>query len=214
VDNETKALHVGSRIETARIKAGINQSELARRLGVSPQSIQQWEKGKTAPKSARLRSLSLALGVSQSWLLNGGDNVKDFVPPLTMRGVPLVNYVQAGQWTEAVEGARDAEVVSCPVACSKSTFALEVVGESMEPVYMAGDVIFVDPEVEAANGDDVVAALEDEDQATFKRLVMEPGSKKLKALNPDWSPRYVNINGNCKVIGTVIYLGRDPKKIK
>jgi len=208
------ALSIGERIVSARDRAGFNQSELARRLNISPQSIQQWEKGKTTPKSGRLKNLSLALGVSQAWLIGGGDNVRDYVPPTAMRGVPLVNYVQAGHWSESTEGAKEADLVSCPVPCSHGTFALEVVGESMEPVYMAGDVLFVDPNVEAINNDDVIAYLEDEEQATFKRLVLEPGSKRLKALNPEWAPRYAEINGNCRIVGTVIYLGRDPKRHK
>ena len=73
-------------------------------------------------------------------------------------------------------------------------------------------MIYVDPDVHPESGDDVVVLLEDKCEATFKRYVMEPDGKRLKAINPEWSPRYTTINGNCRIIGTVIYAGRDTRR--
>ena len=48
----------------ARTKLGIRQHDLAERVGVSPTSISQWERGHHAPSSAMVRRLSIALRVS------------------------------------------------------------------------------------------------------------------------------------------------------
>lgn len=53
----------------------LSQSELGRRLGVSPQTVQQWCKGKTAPKGARLEKVASELGVTKSQMLD--DNLPD-----------------------------------------------------------------------------------------------------------------------------------------
>ena len=44
---------IASNIAEARKRSGLNQSELARRLGIRPQSVQQWEKGTATPKLNR-----------------------------------------------------------------------------------------------------------------------------------------------------------------
>lgn len=200
------------RLAEARERAGFSQSELARRIGVKPQSVQQWEGAGTTPRSHRLASLAMALGVTKEWLLVGG-SAAESVRRLAqqMREVPLVNYVQAGQWSEVAPNMPDTQHVSCPVPCSESTFALEVVGESMLPDYLPGDIIFCDPEASAETGDDVVAMVDNHSEATFKRLVCEPGHMKLKAINPEWSPRYMDIESPCSIVGTVIYVGRVPR---
>ena len=68
-------------------------------------------------------------------------------------------------------------------------------------------MIFVVPEVQAVDGKYVVARLDDENQATFKQLIIEDGQKFLQAANPDW-PTPIQpiqpINGNCTIVGVVI----------
>lgn len=199
------------RLAEAREGAGLSQSELARRLGVKPQSVQQWEQSGTTPRAHRIKDLALVLGVTREWLLVGGSSAES-VRQLAhnMREVPLVNYIEAGQWAEIAPDIPGGKRVSCPIPCSDTTFALEVVGESMCPAYMPGDVIFVDPEVVAQSGDDVVAVVDNHSEATFKRLVAEPGSLRLKAINSEWQPRYISIDSPCSIVGTVIYSGRLP----
>lgn len=204
------------RLAEARNRAGLTQSELARRLRISPQSVQQWEQSGTTPRAHRIKDLALALGVTREWLLIGGssaESVREWTHH-NMREVPLVNYIEAGQWAEIAPQREDGRRVSCPVPCSDTTFALEVVGESMLPDYYPGDIIFVDPEVVSQSGDDVVAVVDAHSEATFKRLIAEPGSLRLKAINPEWSPRYLTIDSPCSIVGTVIYAGRVPSSRK
>ena len=74
----------------------------------------------------------------------------------------------------------------------------------VKPSYDPGDIIFVDPDVAAQPGDRVVVRLESQTAATFKQYIEEDGRKLLKALNPDWKPRYLEINGDAMVCGVVI----------
>lgn len=65
-----------------------------------------------------------------------------------------------------------------------------------------GTVILVDPEVEAVSGKLVVAKLESENEATFKKYVVDAGHRYLKPLNPQYS--MIPINGNCRIVGVVV----------
>jgi len=63
-------MELGARIAALREKAGLNQSELGRRLGVTPQAVQTWEKG-GGIRPAKFDPLAKALNVSLAELLLG-----------------------------------------------------------------------------------------------------------------------------------------------
>jgi len=119
--------------------------------------------------------------------------------------------VQAGEWTETgvALNISEAALWPCPVKCGSDTFALRVEGLSMAPAFPPGTIIFVDPAVMPESGKKVIAFLEEENTATFKQYFAEDGNKYLKAMNPEWPSQYVKINGNCRIIGTVVFAGAE-----
>lgn len=130
--------------------------------------------------------------------------------------VPVISWVQAGAWKEVGYSEVDlstAETYPCPVPCGEMTYILRVIGDSMIDEYRPGDMIFVDPEVPACHGDDVIALMHDTGETTFKRLIEDGTQRYLKALNPNWPEPYIKINGNCSIIGTVIFSGK-PRRYK
>ena len=60
----TTAKEIGIGIKNARLSVGITQAELARRLGVTPQAISQYERGEKKPKIETIKKIADALGVS------------------------------------------------------------------------------------------------------------------------------------------------------
>lgn len=130
---------------------------------------------------------------------------------LNIHLVPVISWVQAGAWKEMGFSEVDLSSVDhypCPVPCGPMTYILRVIGDSMIEEYRPGDMIFVDPEVPPEHGDDVVALMLDSGETTFKRLIEDGGKRYLKALNKDWPEPYLPINGNCSIIGTVIFSGK------
>lgn len=64
---------INDRIRIAREKKGWNQSELATAIGVTPQTVQQWEALKTSPRRTKVDAIANALAVTSDWLLTGRD---------------------------------------------------------------------------------------------------------------------------------------------
>jgi len=64
---------IGQRIAQARRRADISQRELARRLGVTQQTIATLERRTTTPRSATLLKIAEILGVSPNELLGVED---------------------------------------------------------------------------------------------------------------------------------------------
>jgi len=207
----------------------ISQADVARAAGVKPPSANGWFSGASkSMKAAPATAVAALYGVDAHWLATGEGAMRpantstvlkvsgpaaDRVEAMASMGaVPLISWVQAGCWADVADpfqpGDAD-EWLPCPVAHGPNTYAVRVRGESMfnptgRPSYADGDIIFVDPSREAKHGDRVIVHLDDQAEATFKQLLIEDGRKLLKALNPEWAPRYIPINGNATVKGVVI----------
>ena len=63
-----ESLNIGERIKRARQEAGITQSELAKRLNVTPQTVSQYERGLINPKYETALKFAEALNLQPSWL--------------------------------------------------------------------------------------------------------------------------------------------------
>lgn len=59
----------GAALATLREAKGMNQSELARAVGVTPQAVQKWEAGTSAPRPAKLREVAAAVGAPYEALM-------------------------------------------------------------------------------------------------------------------------------------------------
>ena len=68
----------GDRISGAREASGMNQTQLAKSLGVKLATLKGWEQDLSEPRANKLSMLAGLLNVSVMWLLNGeGKGVDD-----------------------------------------------------------------------------------------------------------------------------------------
>ena len=68
----------GDRISAAREASGLNQTQLAKSLGVKLATLKGWEQDLSEPRANKLSMLAGLLNVSVMWLLNGeGEGVDD-----------------------------------------------------------------------------------------------------------------------------------------
>lgn len=152
-------------------------------------------------------------GLQRGWLDVLHDNNVALVGIARNTGdVPLISWVRAGQWSDVADpyAVGDAEEwKACPVRHGDRSYALKVKGFSMsnpggKPSFEEGDIIFVDPDREPAHRSLVIVRLDDQNEATFKRLIIDGESKFLEALNPSWPDRIIKVNGNATFCGVVI----------
>ncbi len=198
---------------------GISQEKLGELIGKTQGAVGHWLNGRREPSLDDIAKIMRALKMPEMVLLadgyvrsigdEEGDNVAFLSKNKPTKEFPLISWVSAGQWAEALEPYKLNEIDEWPettVHCSDASFWLRVRGDSMtSPTGLSipeGMIILIDPEVEPINGKLVVAKLETENEATFKRYITDAGKKYLKPLNPQYS--MISINGNCKIIGVVV----------
>ena len=88
---------------------------------------------------------------------------------------------QAHRTIPILPQAVDAEIDACS---SAEPFALMVLGDSMAPEFVEGEVILIEPEGLATDGSFVLAKLDDE--WIFRQLVRHGSGWRLQALNPEY----------------------------
>lgn len=62
---------LGNRIRTRREQLGLSASALARRTGVTRDTLAAWESGQSEPRANKLMMLAGVLGTNVAWLLEG-----------------------------------------------------------------------------------------------------------------------------------------------
>ncbi|VVO32717.1 putative HTH-type transcriptional regulator [Pseudomonas fluorescens] len=206
------------RIARAIALSGKKKGEIASLCGVANSAVTQWISGES--KSLRpenLYALAKATGFRAEWLAIGegeetelsDSNVKDIRQPVESFRYPVISWVAAGAWAEAIEpfppGFSDRYELS-DYNSKGPAFWLEVKGDSMtSPVGTSiteGTLILVDTEADVQSGKLVVAKLADSDQATFKKLVDDGGRRYLKPLNPAYPTEMCA--ENCRIVGVVV----------
>jgi SOS-response transcriptional repressor LexA len=179
------------------------QTALSKRSGVTQSTIGRILRGEVNPQSENLERLAMAFGMSHSTLAKfaeGNGSVEDFHQGPTPQRVPLIALGQA-----AGDRSDSLTWLECPKKRhGLRTFASKVSGESMEPEYKDGDVIYVDPDAAASHGKDVIAHLINRNAIAFKRLVVESDRLYLKPLNPNWPDKFISITTDDRIIGVVV----------
>jgi SOS-response transcriptional repressor LexA len=191
------------------------QSALARKSGVTQSTIGRILRGEVDPQSDNLERLAHSFGMSYSALAaiaEGGEPgdvaVENLQPGKIPRRVPLVSLVQAGRFAESacLDSLADAtDWIEFPKRRhGPRTIALRVSGESMEPDYHNGDIIYIDPDVAPLHGKDVIVRLGERNEVTFKRLVIEGERRYLKPLNQLWPDKFINMPTDARIVGVVV----------
>lgn len=184
------------RLRAARQKAGLTLDEVAKKVGVSRQTIHRYETGiiNNIP-SDNIEKIALALGTTPAELMGWETTPSKFTPsptipihpdiiPIDGPRVPIVGTIAAGKPILADENI---EGYAIPADGVKADFALRVKGDSMENVpILDGDIAFIRKQLEVENGE--IAAVLVDGEATLKRFYRENGSVMLVSENPKYRP--------------------------
>jgi len=211
---------LADRMKLARQHAKLTQKNLAVKAGVEQPVISQIETGKNQ-QSAHLAKFAHLCGVNAIWLSDGigpmevgapqspDSNIRLAKQPGAMYRYPVVSWVAAGSWSEAVEpfppGFSDHYEFS-DYDSKGAAFWLEVKGDSMTSAtgqsIIDGSLILIDTEADVQPRKLVVAKRPDSDKATFKKLVEDGGRLFLKPLNPGYPIE--PFDENCRIVGVVV----------
>ena len=202
---------LGRRIAQKREQAGLNQSELARRLNITPQAVQKWEAEEATPRGKRLEDIAVALSTSVAFLVSGVEipdqsalgqleavSVWDDQTPLDSDevSVPFLKEVElsAGSGRTAIQQSSTKRLRFGKYSLKNqgvdpdAARCVTVAGNSMEPVLRHGSTVGIDTSsTRVIDGD--MYAIDHGGQLRIKQLYRLPGGGlRIRSFNRDEHP--------------------------
>lgn len=174
------------------VDSGVPQTEIARKVGITPGAITNYLYGKTEPGLETIKKIAAAYGLPLSHFLeDNGAFPGQFEVPDFIRTAPVISLAQAGDngyWVGPYPETIGMERVPYPSSIKDpNAFAIRVVGNSMTPRYYAGEIVVVDTTKQICNGDDVVVKLTD-GRAMIKVWRRLNGTILLESINREYEP--------------------------
>ena len=184
---------------------GYSASGLAKQSGLDPTSFNKSKRfssdGKPRwPSTESISRVLEATGATMSDFLSMMDADGEISASGKSGFIPLIGFAQAGtkgffdedgypkgdSWDEVKFPESEADAAG--------TYALEINGDSMEPLYRKGDVLVVSRDATARRGDRVVVRTT-KGEVMAKELVRKNATKvELKSLNPAHADRVLSPN--------------------
>lgn len=143
--------------------------------------------------------------------LDAYGNSNNVLGPNISGQVPLISWDQAGAWTDFVDTFQPGVAEEWVIATKKvsdNAFALRIIGDSMKPEFLPGEIIIVDPAVKPKTGKYVIAKIDngnggEDGEATFKQFVRDGNQVYLKPLNDKYP--LIDMTGNeYRIVGCVV----------
>ena len=189
-------------LDTLAAENGLSASGLARRSGLDPTTFNpskrrmpdgrnRWPSTESVAKVLDATGASLDAFAS---LVSGARALASTASArTTARRVPLIGFAQAGSDGYFDDGGYPVgggwDEVSLPEIGDPNAYALEISGDSMEPVFRDGDMVIMSPSAPIRRGDRVVVRT-DHGEVMAKQLARRSARRiELRSLNPS-HPNY------------------------
>lgn len=213
--------NLAKRLRAALDESGMNQSELARRIGVSRGAVSFWLTGTTTSLAGdNLLKAAHALNISANWLSTGHGRMK----PQPAQEIfleenpdyPAIKRVKikisSGATGFGIEPLDDQAPIVFPRLWyenngykPESLIAIKVDGASMEPGLYDGDWVVINTD-DVAPRDGVAFALNYDGEAVIKRLFRTDGEWTAASDNADKRIyRDRPVTGDAFIIGRVVH---------
>lgn len=207
---------LGEMIKQYREEHHLSQRVFANQCGLSNVTINAYEKSMINPKTGKPYRISyetyfklatvMGIDIDEMFTRLGDDAYISMIPSnvkqirdMKSRKIPLIGRVAAGEPILADESYE--MIVDCP---GKADYALEVVGESMVPTYLPGDILYI-REQQTIDYPGQVAVVLLDDEATVKHVYIKPDSLLLISDNPAYEPMLKKFSdyATVRILGTV-----------
>lgn len=168
-------------------RAGLDATSFNRSKRIGPDGRKRW------PSTESVSKVLAATGAS----------LDDFLRLIEPAGkppratIPLVGMTQAGAGRLFTDDGMPTgpgwEEIEFPDLGEERAFAVEVQGDSMQPLYRDGDVLIVSPSASLRKGDRVVVRLQSGEVIAKELRRRTARTMELVSLNPDHPERIVNV---------------------
>lgn len=182
---------------------GITEAELSRGTQIPQATVHKILAGKTEdPRASTLKTLSDFFGISIDELLTGVVTPAGAVGA-EVQSIPVISWkecVKAGDFTAKLTPTNWGQWVVSEFL-GENVYALST-KPSMAPRFPKGTTLFINPDVDPADGDHVVVLYSGTDEATLREFSIDGPTKLLLPINPNTDA--TKLDKNVKILGVLV----------
>lgn len=207
-----ESLKIGERLREWGLEKFGSVNAFAEALKIAQSQLSNYLNGRRIPGN-KMQDRLRKLGCNITWLMTGetreqledglvrvatkiiegrgGKVVKDSTMPYSIKMYPVAGKVQAGKAVLTFEYHRMEP--GPPGVIVPEGYWFIVKGDSMEPRYYKGEMVFVRKDLKPENGDFAVVVWNDYVEAAVKQIFYKDGNVILRSINPAHEPILVSI---------------------
>lgn len=170
-------------------KNDVTPYKVAKEAGVTQTALSNWKSGRSTPTTKTLQKIADYFGVTIDYLMTGENETKPTllnVYPIELKRFPLLGEIACGIPKYTNEDRESYVMAGTDI---KADFCLRASGNSMVNArILDGDIVFVRKQDMVENGEIAAVVVNNESEATLKRLYYykERDTLILKAENPSY----------------------------
>ena len=195
---------VWAAIDALAARYSLSASGLAKRAGLNSTAFNKSKRQSSdgRPRWPSTESLAKIIEATDSSLdeffsLIEGKPARSVARPLPTQAstVPLIGFAQAGAGgffdDAGFPAGQGWDLIELPAAAGEGSYALQVQGDSMLPLYRHGDVLVVQPHAKVRTGDRVVVKTHSGEVMAKVLERQTPTTIELVSLNPEHPDRQI-----------------------
>lgn len=189
----------GDRLKSCRLRRNLSLEEVAKQINTTSHQLSLWESGHDFNLDFETTlKLSEFYNVDFNWL-TGGNTYKKSNASQELKGaislselnqteIPVLGKVKAGYDYLANENVIGHVYLDFKPSDPENYYALQIIGDSMEPLFSEGDIAIVHKQDDFESGNTCII-LVNGDEATVKKVIKKENGIELIAMNPYYPPR-------------------------
>ena len=177
-------MDIGQRLKQLRVEKKMTQEDVGNMIGVTKATVNRYETGEIDIKRTVAVKLSKVFNVSPAFIMGWESYEIDFekygLKPVEKKKFPMLGKIACGkpiycneEYESYVEASADINADFCLIARGDSMINARI---------FDGDVVFIREQPTVNNGE--IAAVVHDDEATLKRVYIQPDRIILRAENP------------------------------
>lgn len=193
-------------LTTLKDNQGISLSELARNVGMAKSALSRYfNKTREFPLN-KVDDFAKALHTSPEYILGFGkyDVATNIKRPTGVRKIPVLGQIACGDPITAEENIEEYRETVAELLPSGNVFYLKAKGESMSPTIPNGAYVLIHEQPDVEDGEIAAVLVDDDSEATLKRVKRQRGLVMLMPDNPEYDPIVLSSEYPGKIIGKAV----------
>lgn len=197
---------IGKQISELRNTRGYTQEDLALKIGVSKQTVSNWETGLKVPRMGAIQKIADHFNVSKSFIIDGKDpiQVSNLNKVKSLAKIPVLGTITCGDPIlahENIESYIDEVEENLP---SGELFYLKTQGDSMAPTIPQNSFVLIRKQEYVESGEIAAVIVNGDNEATLKRVKYQDDIVMLIPDNKAYEPIVITESNHARIIGKAV----------